>query len=195
MSYNKYDRDRKRDNDTTRVNFQIKSPTVRLVKDGQQIGIFVIDKARKMAQEAELDLVEIAPKAVPPVCAIMDYSKFKYEQQIKDKENKRKQRESQVEIKEIRLRPMIDAHDIETKVAQAKRFLSEGKKVQFNLVYKGSRELSHKEQGLQVVNRILAELTDVADVEKAPKIEGSRLMCRLDPKPNKSELKIEPIAS
>lgn len=166
----------------TRVNFHIKSPVVRVVKNGEQLGVMAIDKARRLAQDEELDLVEIAPQANPPVCGIMDFGKFKYEQKIKDKESKRNARESQVELKEIRLRPGIDSGDVTTKINQAKTFLLEGKRVQFNLVFKGYREMSHKDQGFEVMKRIVAELEPEGKVTSQPKMEGNRLTCRMEPK-------------
>lgn len=166
----------------TRINFNIRVPSVRVVQDGQQLGIMPTDKARQIAQEAGLDLVEIVPHAQPPVCEIMDYGKRKFEEKIKAKEAARKQRESEIQLKEIRLRPGIAEGDIDTKVAQAKGFLAEGKNVQFNLQFKGHREMSHKEQGFAVINKVVSDLAGVCVVEKAPKLEGNRITCRLIPK-------------
>lgn len=166
----------------TRINFNIKVPQVRVVQDGKQLGIMRTDDARRIAQEAGLDLVEIVPNAQPPVCEIKDYGKWKFEEKIKQKESARKQRESQIQMKEIRLRPGIAGHDVETKVTQARKFIEEGKVVQLNLQFRGHRELSHKEQGFAVINKIIAELAGVSAVEKAPKMEGNRITCRLTPK-------------
>src|SRR3989344_425287 len=124
----------------TRINFQIRAYMVRVTQEGEQLGVMPIEKARQLAQEAYLDLVEVAPTANPQVCAIIDYGKFKYEQKIKEKENRRKQRESTVEVKELRLSPRIDEHDMAVKSEAARKFLADGKKVQFNLKYK-NREL------------------------------------------------------
>ena len=137
--------------DQNRVNWQIRVPQVRVVRDEEQLGVMPTDAARKMAMDDGLDLVEIAPTAKPPVCRIMDYGRFKYEQNIKKKEAAKKQRESQVQLKEIRLRPAIQDHDIETKINQAKKFIEEGCRVQFNLQFKGYRELNHKDQGFTVM--------------------------------------------
>ena len=166
----------------TRINFNIRVPNVRVVQEGQQLGIMPTDQARQRAMDAGLDLVEIVPNAQPPVCEIVDYGKRKFEEKIKQKESAKKQRESQVQLKEIRLRPGIGTHDVETKVNQAKGFLAEGKNVQFNLQFKGHREMSHKEQGFSVINKIVADLAGVCAVEKAPKMEGNRITCRLTPK-------------
>ena len=141
--------------DQNRVNWQIRVPQVRVVRDEEQLGVMPTDAARKMAMDDGLDLVEIAPTAKPPVCRIMDYGRFKYEQNIKKKEAAKKQRESQVQLKEIRLRPAIQDHDIETKINQAKKFIEEGCRVQFNLQFKGYRELNHKDQGFTVMQKIV----------------------------------------
>lgn len=172
------DRDRDRE---PRINWQIRIPQIRVVKDEEQLGVMTPDEARKIAQELELDLVEIVPTARPPVCRIMDYGKYKYEQKMKEKEQARKQRESQIELKELRLSMGIAEHDMETKINQAKRFLSEGNKVQFNLKISG-RQMAHKDQGLEVVNKIVNSLKDLANIDKSPKIEGNRIICCLGPK-------------
>jgi translation initiation factor IF-3 len=164
----------------TRVNYQIKVPIIRLIKDNQQIGIVKTDDARRMAQEAGLDLVEIVSHTNPPVCHILDYEKYRYEQAQKDKEQKRKQRESFIEMKEVRFRPGIQDHDIETKVNTIRRFIEEGKKVQVSLVFK-NREITHKEEGVKVVEKIISSVKDIANVAKQPKLEGFRLLCILEP--------------
>jgi translation initiation factor IF-3 len=168
--------------DEHRVNWQIRVPQVRVVRDEEQLGVMPTDQARKLAQDDGLDLVEIAPTARPPVCRIMDYGRFRYEQQIKKKENAKKQRESQVQLKELRLRPGIADHDADTKIGQAKKFLEEGCRVQFNLQFRGQRELSHREQGFKVMTRITESLKEMCVVEKAPKMEGNRITCLLAPK-------------
>jgi len=172
----------KKTTDEFRVNWHIKSSQVRVVKDEEQLGIMSSDQARKIAQEAGLDLVEIAPQAKPPVCRIMDYGRFKYEQQIKKKEAAKKQRESVTHLKELRLRPCIAEHDSEVKINQARKFIQDGCKVQFTLKFKGQRELAHKEQGFSVLTHIVNALQDVAIVEKSPKMEGSKIICCLAPK-------------
>jgi translation initiation factor IF-3 len=162
----------------TRINHQIRISPVRLVKEGKQVGIFPVDKARKMARDQGLDLVEVNPNVRPIVCAIMDYGKYRYQQSMKEKANKQKQKGT--EIKEIRLSPKIADNDIATKVKAVCKFLSQGKKVQLNLVYR-KRELSHKSEGFKVINKIIEEIQDVAKVENPPKIDGNRLTCRLEP--------------
>lgn len=177
-----YDRNKYKKDSSPRVNFQIRAITVRVVQEGRQLGIFPIDQARKLAMDANLDLVEIVPTAHPPVCEIKDFGKWKFEERIKEKETARKQRDSQVELKEIRLRPGIADHDVETKVGQARKFIEEGKKVQFNLQFKGHREMSHRENGFAVIEKVIAGLEEVGIVERAPKLEGNRITCRLCPK-------------
>lgn len=176
-----YSRDGRRE-DENRINWQIRVPQVRVVRDEEQLGIMSTDEARRIAQDAGLDLVEIAPTARPPVCRIMDYGRFKYEQKMKKKENEKKQRESQVQLKELRLRPGIAEHDTDTKINQAKKFLEEGCRVQFNLQFRGQREMSHKDQGFAVMKRVVESLGPVCVVEKAPRMEGNRIVCCLAPK-------------
>lgn len=175
---NKYQEPKERKN-FTRVNFNIRCPTVRVVQDGKQLGIMPIDVARRQATDAGLDLVEIAPMAQPPVCSIMDYEKFRYEQKQKEKEQKKNQKKN--EIKELRLRPGIQEHDIGTKADAVRRFLEDGKKVQLNLQFK-NREITHKDEGFRVMSQIIKNLADIAIVERAPSMEGNRLTCRLEPK-------------
>lgn len=165
-----------------RVNFQIRVPTVRVVKDGEQLGVMSIDNARKLAHESDLDLVEIVPNGQPPVCEIKDYGKWKFEEKIKLKDSARRQRAAQVELKQIRLRPGIAGHDVETKMLQAKKFIEEGKSVQLNLQFRGHREMSHKEQGFAIIDKMVTDLANFCAVEKAPRIEGNKIICRLNPK-------------
>lgn len=168
-----------------RVNYQIKSPTVRVIKDDTQIGILAIEKARKVAQDAGLDLVEVVPDAKPPVCKIVNFDKFRYQQKQKEKDSQKKQKTN--EIKQIRFRPAIQQHDMETKVAAIKKFIEQGKRVLINMQFKRS-ELRHKDQGFAVVNEIIKLLESVASVEIPPRFEGSRLTCRLSPHGEKDEL-------
>lgn len=165
----------------TKVNFGIRHPQIRVVRDGTQLGIMTPDQARRISQDEGLDLVEIAPQAKPPVCHIMDFAKFKYEQSQKEKEQNRKQKNAANELKEIRLRPNIQDNDIETKLNTIKRFLGDGKKVQLILQFK-NREITHKEDGFRVVDKMIADLSSVAVVEKQPKLEGFRITCRLQAK-------------
>jgi translation initiation factor IF-3 len=164
-----------------RVNFNIKVLNVRVIQDGEQLGIMPTEKARKLAMDNGLDLVETVPNANPPVCQIIEFSKFRFQQIQKEKELAKKQRESFIETKEIRLRPNIQENDIETKTNAAKRFLSDGKKVLFILEYK-NREIAHKDEGFKVINKVIVALEDMSTIAMPPKIEGKRLMCRLEPK-------------
>lgn len=170
---------KKEKNQYTRVNDQIRFSPVRVVKDGEQLGIMPLENAKKLARNAKLDLVEIVPQARPPVCSIIDYGKYRYEQSIKEKESKQKSKN--IEVKEIRLSPKIADHDVDTKTKAARKFIEQGKKVQLNLLFKG-RDLAHKDTGFAVVTKITENLEDVAQVELKPKLEGKRLICRLEPK-------------
>jgi translation initiation factor IF-3 len=172
----------RRNEDENRINWQIRVPQVRVVRDEEQLGVMPTDEARRLAQDDGLDLVEIAPQARPPVCRIMDYGRFKYDEKVKKKESAKKQRESQVQLKELRLRPGIADHDTDTKINQAKKFLEEGSRVQFTLQFRGQREMSHKDQGFSVMKRVTDALESVCIVEKAPKLEGNRIICYLAPK-------------
>lgn len=180
---NKYDQahGKKQPQNFTRVNFQIRVPNVRVVQDGNQLGVMPTDKARLLAQDAGLDLVEVAPHADPPVCHIIEYEKYRYQQKQREKEQIRKQKDSAQELKELRLRPGIQDHDIETKSNAAKKFLEAGKKVQLTLVFK-NREITHKDEGFKVMEKIIKSLDVVASVERAPRLEGFKLVCRLEPK-------------
>lgn len=160
-----------------RINYYIKAPQVRLLIEDQSIGVVSIDQARRIAQEKELDLVEVTPNANPPVCKILDYSKFKYENKMRQKENLKKQKESFIHVKEIRLRPCIALHDLQTKINQAIGFLNENHKVKFNLQLKGHREMANKDQALNVFDTILNTLKDHSIIEQAPKFEGNRISC------------------
>lgn len=178
----KYFHSEEKNKNEHRINWQIKVPQVRVVRDEEQLGIMSTDQARKIAQENGMDLVEISPMAKPPVCRIMDYNKYKYEQKIKQKEQAKKQRESEVQLKELRLRPCIAEHDVVTKINHAIKFLEEGDKVQFTLQFKGQREMSHKEKGFLVMQKIVETLTEHGELEKMPKLEGNRITCCFGPK-------------
>ena len=152
------------------INEQIRDREVRLIgTDGEQLGIMSAREAMKIAQEAELDLVKIAPAAKPPVCKIIDYGKYKYEQTRKEKEAKKKQRT--VEIKEVRLSPNIDTNDLNTKMNNAKKFISKGNKVKVTLRFRG-REMAHVQQSKHILDDFAETLADVAVVEKPAKMEG-----------------------
>ena len=152
------------------INEQIRDREIRLIgEDGEQLGIMSAREAMKIAQEAELDLVKIAPAAKPPVCKIIDYGKYKYEQARKEKEAKKKQKT--VEVKEVRLSPNIDTNDLNTKINNAKKFISKGNKVKVTLRFRG-REMAHVQQSKHILDDFSETLADVAVVEKPAKMEG-----------------------
>ena len=152
------------------INEQIRDREVRLIgADGAQLGIMSSREAMRLAEEAGLDLVKIAPTAKPPVCKIVDYGKFKYEQVRKEKEARKKQRT--VEIKEIRLSPNIDTNDLNTKGNAARKFLTKGDKVKITLRFRG-REIAHMNNSKHILDDFAKSLADIAVVEKAPKVEG-----------------------
>lgn len=166
-----------RPGDGVRINNQIRNETVRLVGvDGEMIGVVSIAEAINAAEELGLDLVEISPNAEPPVCKILDYGKFKYEQQKKVNEARKKQKI--IEVKELKLRPMIEDHDYQVKLRAAKKFLEEGDKVKFTLRYRG-RELAHQELGLKVLLRMKADLLELSKVELEPRMEGRQMIMML----------------
>ena len=152
------------------INEQISDKEVRLIgSDGEQLGIMSARDAQKIADEAGLDLVKIAPNAKPPVCKVIDYGKYRYEQARKEKDAKKKQKT--VELKEIRLSPNIDTNDLNTKMNAARKFLSKGDKVKITLRFRG-REMAHMNQSKHILDDIAESLAEEAVVEKAPKIEG-----------------------
>ncbi len=152
------------------INEQIRDREVRLIgEDGEQLGIMSSREAMKLAAEANLDLVKIAPTAKPPVCKIIDYGKYKYEQTRKEKEAKKKQKT--VEVKEVRLSPNIDTNDLNTKVNNAKKFIGKGNKVKVTLRFRG-REMAHVQSSKHILDDFAALLEDVAVVEKTAKMEG-----------------------
>ena len=152
------------------INEQIRDKEVRLISsDGEQLGIMSAKEAMKLAEQAELDLVKIAPNAKPPVCKIIDYGKYRYELARKEKEAKKKQKT--VEVKEIRLSPNIEANDLNTKVNAAKKFIAKGNKVKITLRFRG-REMAHIAHSKHILDDFAAEMEEVAVVEKAPKQEG-----------------------
>ena len=152
------------------INEQIRDREVRLIgENGEQLGIMSAKDAYKLAKEAELDLVKIAPTAKPPVCKIIDYGKYRYELARKEKEAKKKQKV--IEIKEVRLSPNIDENDLNTKMNNARKFLEKGNKVKVTLRFRG-REMAHMNSSKHILDDIAKELEEVAVVEKAPKVEG-----------------------
>ncbi len=166
-----------------RINESIRAREVRVISaDGQQLGIMSGWDALQMAQEAHLDLVEIAPTAKPPVCRIMDFGKYRYEQQKREKEARKKQKT--FDLKEVKLRPGIEDHDFEVKFKNALRFLQDGDKVKVTIMFRG-RELSHPELGQVLLQRMAEQLKENAIVEKQPKLEGRNMTMILFPKSSK----------
>lgn len=165
-----------------RVNERIRCPEVRLIgANGENIGVVTPSRAMMMAEEAGLDLVEISPNAEPPVCKIMDFGKFKYEQQKREAEARKKQHI--IEIKEIKFRPGTDTHDYDVKMRSVLKFLSEGDKVKVTLRFRG-REMAHQELGLELLNRVAAHVSEAeaGKVEAMPKLEGRQMVMMIAPK-------------
>jgi translation initiation factor IF-3 len=165
-----------------RINEQIRISPVRLIGvNGEQLGVVPTSQALEMAREAQLDLVEVAANERPPVCKILDYGKFRYQQSRKGTKTKVHQQK----LKEIRVRPKTGEHDVETKINQARKFLEHNDKVLVNVLFRG-RELQHIEEGRRIIDGILEKLIDVAKVEKAPSMEGKRMTAMLAPKAGKT---------
>ena len=165
------------------LNEEIRDKEVRLIgADGAQLGIMSSADAQRLAYEKDLDLVKIAPNAVPPVCKIMDYGKFRFEQMKKEKEAKKNQRV--VEIKEIRMSPSIDTNDFDTKVRAAQKFLSDGNRVKVSVRFRG-REMAHTNLGEKLLMDFALKCAEVATMEKNPKLEGRFMAMFLTPKNNK----------
>ena len=164
------------------INGQIRDKEVRLIaNDGEQLGVMSAREAQKLADEAELDLIKISPKAKPPVCKIMDYGKFRYEQQKREKEAKKKQKV--IDVKEVRMSPNIDTNDLNTKINHAKKFLAKGARVKVTLRFRG-RELAHVNASKYILDDFAKALEDVATIDKKPKFEGRSMTMFLAPKNN-----------
>ena len=164
-----------------RLNEEITAAEVRLIGyDGEQMGICSINEAQRVADNEGLDLVEIAPNADPPVCRVMDYGKFKYDQAIKAKQARKNQ--SKIETKEMKFRPKIDVGDYETKKKHVLRFLGQGSKVKITIMFRG-REMAHPEQGLSILERLADDLKDIAVIESQPKMEGRNMHMMIAPLP------------
>ena len=162
------------------INEQIRDKEVRLIGEhGEQLGIMSSKDALKIAKEADLDLVKVAPQAKPPVCKIIDYGKFRYEQARKEKEARKKQKV--IEIKEVRLSPNIDDNDLNTKVNAARKFIQKGDRVKVTLRFRG-REMAHVQQTKQILDVFAEKLSDVAVVDKQPKLEGRQMIMFLSEK-------------
>tara|TARA_B100001123_G_scaffold28748_1_gene30490 strand:- start:348 stop:827 length:480 start_codon:yes stop_codon:yes gene_type:complete len=158
----------------------IDNAKVRLVDaDGEMVGVVDIEEAMRRADEAGMDLVEIAAQADPPVCKVLDYGKFRYEQQKRQNEARKKQKI--IDVKEIKVRPNIDDHDYEVKMRNARRFIDSGDKVKVTLRFRG-REMAHQDLGIQVLERIRDDLEEIAKVEQMPKMEGRQAIMVLQPR-------------
>ena len=168
--------------DDTRINDEITASSCRLIGvDGSQLGLFAIRDAQRVADDQGLDLVEIAPNAEPPVCKVMDYGKFKYQQAMKAKAARKNQ--SKVEVKEMKFRPKIDVGDYETKKGHVLRFLKKGARVKITIMFRG-REMAHPEQGLSILERLADDLKDEAVIENQPKMEGRNMHMLIAPLPS-----------
>ncbi|MDY3982969.1 MAG: translation initiation factor IF-3 [Veillonellaceae bacterium] len=166
--------------DTPRINEEIRAREIRVVSaENEQLGIMSVRDALALAEERQLDLVEVAPNGKPPVCRIMNYGKYRYEQQKREKEAKKKQKV--ITLKEVKLRPRIEDHDFYVKMKNASKFLGEGNKVKVTIMFRG-RELSHPELGNEVLTRFASELKEQASIEKGAKLEGRNMTMILVPK-------------
>ncbi|KFI31082.1 translation initiation factor IF-3 [Haematobacter massiliensis] len=163
-----------------RVNERIRAPEIRLIgAEGENVGVVTPARALALAQEAGLDLVEISPNATPPVCKIMDFGKFKYENQKREAEARKKQKT--IEVKEIKFRPGTDTHDYDVKMRSVLKFLEGGDKVKVTLRFRG-REMAHQQLGMELLNRVAADVAEVGKVENMPKLEGRQMVMMIGPK-------------
>jgi translation initiation factor IF-3 len=172
--------DRRRPEAGLRINHRIRVPEIRVILEEEQLGIMPTHEALRLAEERGLDLVEISPRSQPPVCRIMDYGKYKYDE-AKKKQQARK-RASTVETKEIKFRPKTEEHDMDFKVKHVRRFLEGGNKVRLAVVFRG-REITHPQTGMAVLNRVVERCGDIATVEATPNMEGRRMIMVIAPKP------------
>ena len=162
------------------MNDRIRAPEIRLIgADGENLGVVPPARAMALAEEAGLDLVEISPTATPPVCKIMDFGKFKYEQQKREAEARKKQKI--IEVKEIKFRPGTDTHDYEVKMRSIVKFLGEGDKVKVTLRFRG-REMAHQQLGLDLLNRVAEDVAEIGKVENMPKMEGRQMVMMIGPR-------------
>ncbi|WP_234145387.1 translation initiation factor IF-3 [Ruegeria pomeroyi] len=166
-----------------RVNDKIRAPEIRLIgADGENVGVVHPAKAMAMAEEAGLDLVEISPNATPPVCKIMDYGKYKYEQQKRESEARKKQKI--IEVKEVKFRPNTDTHDYDVKMRNVFKFLENGDKVKVTLRFRG-REMAHQNLGRELLERVAEDVKEVGKIENMPKMEGRQMIMMIGPLPQK----------
>ncbi|HEU5046478.1 MAG TPA: translation initiation factor IF-3 [Rickettsiales bacterium] len=170
----------KPNNDEPRINHEIRTASIRLIDArGNMVGVVSAREGIRAAEDAGLDLVEISPNAEPPVCKIMDYGKYKYEAQKKAADQRKKQKV--IVIKEIKLRPTIDKHDLDVKMRAVHKFIEEGDKVKFSLKFRG-REIAHQEIGRKLLEQIQADLADTVKIEMSPRMEGRQLVMMIAPK-------------
>jgi len=172
--------DRRRPEGGLRINQRIRVPEIRVIFEEEQLGVMPTHEALRLADEKGLDLVEISPRAFPPVCRIMDYGKYKYEEAKKKQQAKKKA--STVETKEIKFRPKTEEHDMDFKVKHVRRFLEAGNKVRLAVVFRG-REITHPQTGMAVLNRVVERCNDLATVEATPNMEGRRMIMVISPRP------------
>ncbi|MGY6633595.1 MAG: translation initiation factor IF-3 [Alkalilacustris sp.] len=163
-----------------RVNDRIRAPEIRLIgAEGENLGVVAPAQALALAEQAGLDLVEISPNATPPVCKIMDFGKFKYDQQKREAEARKKQKI--IEVKEIKFRPGTDTHDYDVKMRNVMKFLENGDKVKVTLRFRG-REMAHQQLGLELLNRVAADVAELGKVENMPKMEGRQMVMMIGPR-------------
>src|ERR1041384_121146 len=172
--------DRRRPEQGLRINHRIRVPEIRVILEEEQLGIMPTHEALRLAEEKGPDLVGIGPRAFPPVCRIMDYGKYKYEEAKKKQQQRKKA--STVETKEIKFRPKTEEHDMDFKVKHVRRFLEGGNKVRLAVVFRG-REITHPQTGMKVLNRVVELCADIATVEATPNMEGRRMIMVIAPKP------------
>ena len=171
----------------SRINGEIRAPKVRLIGvDGSQLGIYGNADAQRIAEDQNLDLVEIAPNAEPPVCRIMDYGKFKYDQAVKAKKARKKQ--TKIEVKEMKFRPKIDVGDYETKKGHVLRFLKKGARVKITIMFRG-REMAHTNIGEELLKKFAESCAEIASLDRKPKLEGRHMTILLSPKVSKEPKK------
>jgi translation initiation factor IF-3 len=181
--FNKYSRSQKRPEN--RINERIRAPQIRVVgPDGEQLGILPREEALQKSRDMGLDLVEVAPKANPPVCRVMDYGKFRYQQQKRAHEAKKKQ--TVIQVKEVKIRPKIDEHDYQFKLQHARRFLDGGDKAKVSIMFRG-REIVHRDLGRQLLDRFVEDTADIGEIESKPKMEGRNMTMVLAAKTSKKD--------
>jgi translation initiation factor IF-3 len=162
-----------------RVNERIRVPEVRLIdEEGEHVGVIRTREALDMARERGFDLVEVQPNAAPPVCRLMDYGKYRYEESRRERESRRRQRTAA--LKEVRLRPKIDDHDLDTKARQARKFLKSGSKVKLSVLFRG-REIAHQDIGRTLLSRVSDQLSDLSTIDQQPHMEGRSMVMLLSP--------------